>query len=131
MSLNKNLKDLRLSVGMTGKELGKELGLTDVTVFHYEKGEREPNIKTLAKLSNLYRVSIDDLINGENLVPTKKEINNEIVVFSHVNGRTESIMCEEYEITSIGNIAYVKAISYGEVRHIIPFNRVKQINLDI
>ncbi|NFI52710.1 helix-turn-helix transcriptional regulator [Clostridium botulinum] len=131
MNIGDNIRKYRELSKLTRVQLGNALGKSESTIQKWESGSVDVTISVLERIASVTGVSVQKLIIGENLVQVKKTINNEIVVFSHVNGRTESIMCEEYEITSIGNTAYVKAISYGEVRHIIPFNRVKQINLDI
>ncbi|AKA68509.1 hypothetical protein [Clostridium scatologenes] len=54
----------------------------------------------------------------------------EIVVFSHVSGKVEKISCEAYELNSNCNMNYVSAISNGNKIVIIPWNRIKQININ-
>ncbi|NFA43994.1 XRE family transcriptional regulator [Clostridium botulinum] len=131
MNIGDNIKRIRTNKKISQKDFAIAIDMPISTLANYENNHREPNIETLTKIANALGIPASELITEENLVQVKKTINNEIVVFSHVNGRVETIACEEYEIISIGNTAYVKAINYGEVRHIIPFNRVKQINLDI
>ena len=52
-----------------------------------------------------------------------------IQVFSHISGRVEIIDCEDYEIKSTCNATYVNAITKSTEIVIIPWNRVKQINI--
>lgn len=60
--LKDNIKQLRKQNGYTMKALGEMLGLTESSISYYEKGEREPSIGTLVKMSKLFSVSLDFLI---------------------------------------------------------------------
>ena len=53
----------------------------------------------------------------------------EIIVFSHISGKVESIDCESYEIASNCNVSYVNVIRDNTKIAVIPWNRVKQINI--
>jgi hypothetical protein len=53
----------------------------------------------------------------------------EIVVFSHIPGKVESIECEGYKISSLCNAIHVNAYAKGVKIAVIPWNRVKQINI--
>lgn len=58
----KNLKKARENIGLTQKELAKKIFVTSKTIFNYENGEREPDLKTLIQLSKVLNVPIDYLI---------------------------------------------------------------------
>lgn len=53
----------------------------------------------------------------------------EIVVFSHISGKVENIHCDSYELCTTGNVCYAAAITKGVKVAVIPWNRVKQINI--
>jgi len=53
------LRKRRLELGMTQKELGEKLGLTDASITQYEKGKREPKRSILCKMANILEVDID------------------------------------------------------------------------
>lgn len=55
------LKELRKQRNLTQQDIAKELGLTQKAYCNYELGKREPDIKTLIKLANIYNVSLDYL----------------------------------------------------------------------
>lgn len=57
-----NLINLRKSMGMSQLELAKILGVSQQTVSKYENGIREPDNKTLVKLSEIFNVSTDYLL---------------------------------------------------------------------
>ncbi len=57
-----NLKELREKSRISQKELADYLGISQNAVSLYEIGKREPNIKTLIKLSDYFNVSVDYLL---------------------------------------------------------------------
>ncbi len=57
------LKKLRHSKGLTQEQLAHTLQITPSAITMYESGTRNPSIKVLLKLSNIFNISIDELIN--------------------------------------------------------------------
>ena len=49
---------------MTQKEIAEKLNVVESCYANWEQGRTEPNISMLRKLSNIFNVSIDELING-------------------------------------------------------------------
>ncbi len=60
--LAKRLKTLRSEHGMTQDALAKRLHIARTTLAHYETGAREPRLKTLVDISDVFDVSIDYLL---------------------------------------------------------------------
>ena len=58
----KKLIELRMSKGFTQKLVAFMLQINAPTYSNYEQGTREPDIKTLIKISQLYGVSIDEIV---------------------------------------------------------------------
>lgn len=44
------------------KELCAELGISIMTYYRYERGDREPSLSTLVALADLFDVSLDYLV---------------------------------------------------------------------
>ncbi|WP_373523831.1 XRE family transcriptional regulator [Aquiflexum sp.] len=65
MLLAKNLKFLRSESGMTQSELAEKLDLQRTMISAYEDGRSEPKLSTLAILSELFVVSIDELLHND------------------------------------------------------------------
>lgn len=78
MEIGNNLKKLRTNKGMTQKELAEALSVSYQAVSRWENNEVEPDISTLSKLSQIFGVSVDEIINGEIDKP-KEESNSEAV----------------------------------------------------
>ncbi len=56
------IKELRISKGLTLKEVSSVLGIHLMTYAHYEHGDREPSLETIRSLSRYYEVSSDYLL---------------------------------------------------------------------
>ena len=54
---------VRLELNMSRAEFGEKLGVAPHTVFRWERGERNPNLDILRKISSMSGKSIDYLIN--------------------------------------------------------------------
>jgi transcriptional regulator with XRE-family HTH domain len=65
MILAKNIRFLRTQAGMTQTDLADKLGLQRTMISAYEDGRSEPKLATLAVISGLFIVSIDELINHD------------------------------------------------------------------
>lgn len=59
------LKELRESRNMTQAELGRILKIAPSTIGMYEQGRREPDNETLKRLSTLFDVSTDYLLDNQ------------------------------------------------------------------
>ena len=65
-----NLSTLRLKKGLTRKDLGKFLGVSEVTIGGYENGNRQPSFSMLFRLANFFGVAIDKLLGHEDFQDT-------------------------------------------------------------
>lgn len=59
---NENLRLLRKQNDMTQADLAKRLGISSSAVAMYERGEREPNIKTLKSMGSFFNVDMNFLL---------------------------------------------------------------------
>jgi len=62
LDLAQKLKELRKLNGYTQDYIASFLGMVRQTYSHYETGQRTPSYETLYKLSGLYNISMDDLL---------------------------------------------------------------------
>lgn len=65
MQLPKNIKRYRCLKNWTQEELSIRLNVTRQTISKWEQGINEPDISTLKKLSDLFEISLDELIGEE------------------------------------------------------------------
>lgn len=60
--LNELINDRCAAAHTNLNAISKEIGINQPTLFRYLKGEREPGIENLAKISNYFGVSADWLL---------------------------------------------------------------------
>jgi len=60
--LSDNLKYLRKLNGLSQQTLADEMSIPRTTLGDYERGYTEPNVETLIRLANYYKVSTDELL---------------------------------------------------------------------
>ncbi|MFV0395752.1 MAG: helix-turn-helix domain-containing protein [Coprobacillaceae bacterium] len=71
--LGNTFKDKRKELGMTQEELAEKLGITFQAVSKWETGISMPDINMLQSISQLFNISIDELITGKSDQNSKKE----------------------------------------------------------
>ncbi|MGO3019029.1 MAG: LexA family protein [Anaerococcus sp.] len=71
--IGKQLKSLRKDNGYTQADLAKKLHLTPKAISFYENNQREPDIDTLNRIADIFKVSIDYLNGRKNLDLKKGE----------------------------------------------------------
>ena len=73
MNIGNKIKLYRENKKMTQKEIAEILEVEPATISKYESGTIEPNIQSLKKLSQIFEISIDELLNTDE---DKKDISN-------------------------------------------------------
>lgn len=64
MSINKNLRQLRLNSGMTQEQAAEKLGVTRQALSSYELGRTRPDIDMLMSLAQVYGTDLDGILYG-------------------------------------------------------------------
>ena len=64
VQLAKNLRTLRKKYNYTQKQLSSILNITRQAYSHYEQALREPDMSTLIRLSDFYKITLDELVAG-------------------------------------------------------------------
>lgn len=67
IKIGKFLAELRHEKNLTQEQLGEKLGVTNKTVSRWENGNYMPPVEMLRLLSELYSVSINEILSGERL----------------------------------------------------------------
>ena len=81
MEISERLKEIRQNAGMTQEEVAEKIMVSRVTVSHWENGKSLPDIVSLISLSDLYSISLDELVKGDSKMTEKvkkdaKDANN-------------------------------------------------------
>ena len=73
MEFNVKLQELRKQKGWTQEEVAKALFVSRTAVSKWESGRGYPNIDSLKLIANLFSVTIDELLSGEELISLVEE----------------------------------------------------------
>jgi transcriptional regulator with XRE-family HTH domain len=73
MKLSKVLKEQRISRNLSQEQLADDLHIARQSISKWERGEAYPSIGMLLKLSDFFKISVDELLRGDD------HLKNEIV----------------------------------------------------
>lgn len=65
----KNLTELRTRAKLTQVQLAAMLNYSDKAVSKWERGEAVPDLRVLIKLSEIYGVTVDDIVKSKSITP--------------------------------------------------------------
>ena len=65
MEISERLKQARTVSGMTQDQVAQNIMVSRVTLSHWENGKTLPDIASLISLSDLYQISLDELLKGD------------------------------------------------------------------
>ena len=65
MEISERLKQARTVSGMTQEQVAENIMVSRVTLSHWENGKTLPDIASLISLSDLYQISLDELLKGD------------------------------------------------------------------
>ena len=65
MEYMEKLKVFRTQKGLSQKELGEKVGVSEASISNYETSKREPDLTTLCALADLFDCSLDLLVRGK------------------------------------------------------------------
>lgn len=66
MEIGKKLKDARIGSGLTQENVAEEINVSRQTISNWENERSYPDIISAIKLSDLYSISLDELLKGDN-----------------------------------------------------------------
>ncbi|KAB8151783.1 helix-turn-helix domain-containing protein [Kordia sp. TARA_039_SRF] len=78
-----NIKSIRKSNGLTQSELASRLGITRQQVANYEKGDSSIPLSSIIKMSDIFNISIDNLVKGSLDNPTEVKYKSEEEVLDY------------------------------------------------
>jgi len=90
MDIAANIRKLREERDFTQKQIAAELSIGYSNYNKMENGFREPSVEELQKLAKLYDITVDELINPEDITPKEvviqdKTVTEKIQLISQLN----------------------------------------------
>ena len=65
MDIGKKIMNLRKKNGLSQEELAEKIGVTRQTISKWELGETSPDLKQSKKISEIFKVSLDELVSND------------------------------------------------------------------
>lgn len=79
MTVGEKIKQVRKEKGLQQKAVALEIGLDQSNYNKIENGRREPTVEVLQKLSVIFGVTVDDLLNPDNNQPSPVTVEDKTV----------------------------------------------------
>ena len=73
MEFNEKLQELRKQKGLTQEELAEYLYISRTAISKWESGRGYPNIDSLKAIAKFFKVTIDELLSGDELLTIAEE----------------------------------------------------------
>lgn len=67
MSIGSNIKSARTKKGLTQKQLGQKLGVSQSAIGQFEKDSSSPNIKTIEKIADALDINYRELVEPDDI----------------------------------------------------------------
>ena len=71
MKIGEKLKSIRKNKGLTQAEFGNLVGLSEITIRRYEKGERTPTVEVISQISKALDIPTSDFFNEDDTIKSK------------------------------------------------------------
>ena len=79
MEIGEKLKNSRMNAGMTQEQIAEQINVSRQTISNWENGKSLPDVISLMKISDLYQISLDDLLKGDSKMMEKIEKDTDTV----------------------------------------------------
>lgn len=124
VKMGRFLKELRKEKGFTQEQLGELIGVTNKTISRWENGNYIPPIECLEMLSDIYQISINEMVAGECVAEEKiKEIAEENISSVIKDLQNEN---QKFENRMIA-ILLVSTLLAMTILFLLPLDSVKNI----
>ena len=88
MTLGDKIKEERIKKNLSQQQLGRELNVTQQAIGKWEKNLSEPDTTALIKLSEIFNITVDNILGIKTITPTP----------SYNSSLNNSLTSEEQEI---------------------------------
>ncbi len=79
MEIGKKLKEARLQSGLTQEKAAEKIGVSRQTISNWENEKSYPDIVSVIRLSDIYSISLDSLLKGDDKMMEHLEESTDIV----------------------------------------------------
>ncbi len=113
MTIGERIRDCRKKAGLSQKELGKKLNVSQQHIAQYESEKRMPKLETLQKIASALEVDINRLLGNEQF-PFEPELRETYVNFD--NKERHHLLIHHYdEMGRIGRDSLIEILAYLKI----------------
>lgn len=73
MEISKKIKEARVNSGLTQEQVAEKIMVSRQTISNWENGKSLPDITSVINMSDLYQISLDELLKGDQKMKEKIE----------------------------------------------------------
>ncbi len=111
MEINKKLKEARLNSGLTQEQVAEKIMVSRQTISNWENGKSLPDIVSVMNMSDLYQISLDELLKGDQRM--KEKLEKDVNIFK----RNERLILMTGIMVLVVVIIYLISIWLGGAFH--------------
>lgn len=104
MNVGEKLKEARIRSGLTQEQVAEKVMVSRVTVSHWENGKSLPDVFSLLSLSEIYQISIDELLKGDPKMTDKVKKDAKIMKNNQRLILTTGVLCSAIGIVYMASI---------------------------
>ena len=134
MNINEKILMLRKKEGLSQENLAEKLNVTRQTVSNWESGQTTPDIIQAKEISNIFKISLDDLTDNKLEFDCKDNSNN--ILKNIINKECFLLIDEDFSSSYISSNTLVKVIEVSNSFIKVEYKKGKQtinklIDIDI
>lgn len=85
MKIGEQIRTIRKRENLSQEQLGQKMNVTRQAIYKWESGKGYPDIQNIIRLSELFEISIDELIKGDSSYQSKMKVKGGTGMFSNRN----------------------------------------------
>lgn len=93
MKICDKIKEARLNVGLTQEQAAEKIMVSRQTISNWENGKSLPDITSILTMSDLYQISLDELLKGDPKMKEKVKKDTRDLVINRRLAITTGIIC--------------------------------------
>lgn len=117
MTIGTKIKLYRNRAELSQEELGEKLSVTVDTIKLWEEGQALPDAENLIRLKEIFGISIDSLLENDNITQEQKPVPYESYTFTY----SEEELSEIYKVTSRGAFKKIFLVFFGLILILVGF----------
>lgn len=106
IKIGSKIRELRRAQNLTMRQLAELLGVSHTAISLWESGRREPDVSTIMRISEIFYVSVDELLDSQaDYLQMKFPRNENVVSVLGRNGTSKTFILDDSKISAVASFA--------------------------